>query len=336
VGAVSNLKSQKGFSLISVIVAIGLMGLLSLLFSQMFQGMLTGQNTGRVLSALTTFHEELQADLSNKTACLNTFNGKTIVASTSINITHIKDAANANVYSVGTSYGGGMFKITSMLLTPDADYTGTSGEGTLTITYQAVPQITGVATRVRTVRMSIERELPRNTVTECIAKAKMTDGIWRRQSSTVDNVYFNDGSVGIGTTAPETLLQVDGTITLGTQATRTSSGGRGQLTLKSTYVKTSAGSTTIDWNNGNIQEISSFVCNNSHTVTMDNMEDGAAYSLLLSGDEAHSGKCLFSATGKSFRTAGGNVAPTAVRNVLFTFAVINGTVVYSMMDDLQP
>ncbi|MNL61974.1 hypothetical protein D3C87_1859530 [compost metagenome] len=64
------------------------------------------------------------------------------------------------------------------------------------------------------------------------------------------------------------------------------------------------------------------------------MTDGGVYTLLLSGMAAHSGNCLFSQTGLTFKTSAGNVAPKSGKDVLFTFAVIGTTVVYSMMDNL--
>ena len=148
-------------------------------------------------------------------------------------------------------------------------------------------------------------------------------------------VVDTSGNVGIGTTSPAQILDVAGNINAGSQTSRTTSTYRGQLAAGSTYFQTQASSATVNWNNGNIQEINTFVCNGSNTITMTNLRDGAAYSLLLSGTEAHSGTCIFSAAGYTFKTSGGAVAPAPNQDILFTFAVINSTVVYSMSDNLQ-
>ncbi len=74
----------------------------------------------------------------------------------------------------------------------------------------------------------------------------------------------------------------------------TASTNRGQLAQASTYVQTVNASTTVDWNNGNIQEINTLSCDSAKTITMSNVHDGAAYTLLLSGTAAHSGLSLFS------------------------------------------
>lgn len=148
-------------------------------------------------------------------------------------------------------------------------------------------------------------------------------------------VVRGDGNVGIGTTTPLAKLGVAGGINVGTQVSRSvASTERGQLASGSTLLQTTNASTTVDWNNGNMQEIDTFVCDGSKTITFNNMKDGAVYSLLISGAGAHSGICVFSAAGRTFIISGGTVAPTASASVMFTFAVFGNKIVYSMTDNL--
>lgn len=144
------------------------------------------------------------------------------------------------------------------------------------------------------------------------------------------------GNIGIGTSTPAVALDVAGSINIGSQATRTTATtSRGQLASGSTFKKTSTGSTTLNADDGNIQEVESFLCNGTNTITFSNMKDGGAYTVLLSGTAAHSGICVFAHSGLVFKTSGGNIAPVSGKDVLFTFAVIGTTVIYSMVDNLQ-
>jgi len=143
------------------------------------------------------------------------------------------------------------------------------------------------------------------------------------------------GYVGIGTTSPGALLDVNGNVRIGSQTSRTTASNRGQVGQGSTYVVTVNASTTVDWNNGNNQELNTFLCDGTKTITMSNLKDGAVYSLYLSGSAVHSGICNFSSSGFTFKTSGGPTAPTAGKDALLTFAVYNTTVIYTMMDNLQ-
>lgn len=130
--------------------------------------------------------------------------------------------------------------------------------------------------------------------------------------------------------------EIAGNLNVGTQATRTTAvTNRGQLATASTYIQTTNLNASVNWNNGNQQEINTFLCDGSKTITMTNIKDGAAYTLLLSGTAAHSGACVFSAGGFTFKTSGGPGAPVPSKDILFTFAVVGTTVIYNMVDNLQ-
>jgi len=126
-----------------------------------------------------------------------------------------------------------------------------------------------------------------------------------------------------------------GNVQIGNQTSRGTSTSRGQLSLSSTYSQTNASSALVNWDQGNMQEISTFVCNGTNTISFTNLNDGGAYTLLLSGSAAHIGTCAFSASGLTFKTPMGAVAPTSGKDVLFTFIRIGSTVIYNMSDNLQ-
>lgn len=103
-----------------------------------------------------------------------------------------------------------------------------------------------------------------------------------------------------------------------------------------TYTQINAASVTVDWNNGNMQELSTFVCNGgTNVITFSNLMDRGSYSLLISGGAAHTNFCQFTSSGLTFKTQGGALMPKAGKDVLFTFTRIGTTVIYTMVDNLQ-
>lgn len=154
-------------------------------------------------------------------------------------------------------------------------------------------------------------------------------------ANTAGAIVKRDGSGGITVGGLISgLLQALG-IRIGTQTDRTMASDRGQLSLSSTFVAIANSSTTVDWERGNIQEINTFACDGAKTISMSNLRDGGAYTILMTGSAAHSGNCLFSSSGYTFKMSGPAAPPAAGKDVLFTFAVINTTVIYTMMDNLQ-
>lgn len=80
-------------------------------------------------------------------------------------------------------------------------------------------------------------------------------------------------------------------------------------------------STTIDWNNGNVQ----YTAANCGAMSFSNMADGGAYTLVVTG--ATAGTCSFTHAGLTFRAAPAVVATTAATHSVFTF-LRAGTNVY--------
>lgn len=146
----------------------------------------------------------------------------------------------------------------------------------------------------------------------------------------------SNGFIGINTTGtPAKQLEVNGDVRIGQQTNRGLATSRGTLSQGSTLLTTTNADVTMDMSKGNMQELASFQCDGVKTITLSNLQDGAAYSIYISGAAAHSGLCLFSAATYSFKSSGGNTAPTASRDVLFSFSVYNNVVIYKMVDNLQ-
>ncbi|MCB0378494.1 MAG: tail fiber domain-containing protein [Bdellovibrionales bacterium] len=194
-------RKDSGISLPAVMVAIAIFGILAVGFSQLITNVLAGQNTGRYLSDLTTFHDELRAHLSSKSACTQTFSGLSITSGATYPISSIKNSDASEKYNLTSVYGNNSLKIQSMTLTMGPTGASLDSEATLSLLYKANMKVQGPDVRARDIILKVERN-GANQLTECISLAKMTDGIWRRSPSSINDIFFLGGKVGIGSASP--------------------------------------------------------------------------------------------------------------------------------------
>ena len=125
---------------------------------------------------------------------------------------------------------------------------------------------------------------------------------WITNSS---NIFNNGGNVGIGTSSPNTKLNVNGA------ATNTNAFNAGS-------------STTIDFSQSNLAY--SNVSGNNFTLT--NLKDGGAYSLILSGTN-NTGNALFTTPGLILKYMG-TYSMTLGKSHIYSF-IVAGTNVYVSM-----
>ncbi len=125
-------------------------------------------------------------------------------------------------------------------------------------------------------------------------------------ASTLANspISISGGNVGIGVTAPDAALDVNGQM-------RTS-------------VFSNGTSTALNMNKGNIQYITLTAGSACPAITLSNMLNGAAYTVVVQG--VTSGTCNFSATGLNFKYAPANGAVTS--DTVYSMMVV-GTTVYT-------
>lgn len=302
------MRNQNGFSLIGVLIATAILSIVGLTSLSMLKNMNDGQTGVKYSANVAARAEEIRAHLSTQGACLATFGNLNMTTNLVHNITLIRNADGTTQYALNTVDAEKAASIQKIELTVGTVAAGAStGDASLKVFF--TPFIKGVnsSSKPREIIIAFRR----NTVapfalTSCIAKAKMTDGLWRR-GGTVDDIFFSTGNVGIGTSNARSALDVKGVI----------------LTKPATANTTAK----IDFSTGNIQ-YTTWSCG---AFQLSNMLDGGSYTFAVQG--ATAGTCSFTATG-----AGGAALTmhlpvdhgisTTGKHTLYAFQVI-GTHVYA-------
>ena len=215
----SSLKNSRGFSLVGILVGVSLLGILTVGMMQVFSNMMKGQNYGKFRAQVENFSEELRNQLGTKDICTATFVGTILDPLTTKSLPAIIDSTGKKIYQTGATLGDNSFTLASIDLKSspsiswytDDDVTKGTGRMTLTVTYRGVTEQAGPKDIFRTYTIATHRD-PQKKLIDCTALSKMSDGIWHYNTSTIADIYYFGGNVGIGTTAPTASFQVVGSM----------------------------------------------------------------------------------------------------------------------------
>ena len=212
------LRQTSGFGLIEAMIVTVIVGILSIAVATLLVDQQRGVTDAKFKLDTDNFNEEIRALLSSPGACTKTFGGILANSATNAYPTVLKDASGAPVYF------NGMFKAERSIKIRDfnlANYqaTGLPNSALLTLTTRLDSGRDTLGSQLLRRTIAIRADLTAGgAIANCIALAKMSDGIWTRDPSNLNNIRFMgtssaNGMVGIGVTTPGSPLDVAGPAT---------------------------------------------------------------------------------------------------------------------------
>lgn len=213
---VRNLASSKGFTLIEVLIASALLGMVMMGVSSIMINMMKNQNFQKLQSNVTQLHSEIRTHFSDKDSCERTLQGLTLVNGAEIDVTSILRADGSVKYDLNVPYVDDTALISKIVLkyvpgdlAPPA--AAGSGEAVLEVSYKSNIDILGTPfLKPRAVTVKTMKNTSTNVISGCVSVSGAGGGsIWQVGSS-VSSIFYS-GNVGIGTNAPERALHVEGT-----------------------------------------------------------------------------------------------------------------------------
>ena len=212
------LQSSAGMSLVEVMITTVLVAIISMGIGSMIFDLQKGSNSVKYRADSEVLNEEFRSLLSNAQACTNTFGGLTVSATANYPITNLMDGtippgAPLVKYKVGGIYGDASVLLKQMNFSgyvPGS--TVYNGEMTLFSVMKTNKVASGPQEVTRTVVISLELD-GANKILSCVALSKMSDGIWQRTPTKINNIFFKStpgaGLVAIGTSDPNATLHVN-------------------------------------------------------------------------------------------------------------------------------
>ncbi len=211
---------QAGFSLVEVMVAVGLLSLISLGFMSMMDNVIRFQRGAQAKDQQKEASSEIRAFLSDPAACLNSMTAPgnvpvaNISGTNSVNYIRLRDGTafpGAVRYLSGTQDRTGLLTYQRYIL---GQYDALSQSAVLRV----VMGKTGAAGGSAEIQDNVFLHVRFDTVAPfnlnyCVAIGKQTDSFWRMTPANTADIFFGDavvGRVGVGTNAPPSKLTVNG------------------------------------------------------------------------------------------------------------------------------
>ena len=203
-----------GFSLVEIMIALGLLGAVSMGVLELTKMMNQNSTKFNVDSDTTLITNELVAILSNPVHCLATFSGKNAVNTASGVVNYIKVNAEHR-YATNAPTGNSGVKINAYSLSDsDPDVDVPSNTTNLIIHFARKKAQVGSGDIIKKIKLYVEVN-GTGLITNCRSLSSSSTDIWSRGNG--GDIYYSGGNVGIRTTAPTATLTVVGTASISGQ-----------------------------------------------------------------------------------------------------------------------
>lgn len=130
------MRNQQGFSLVEVMLVMGLMGMAAMVFISMQKLQSRSQVTASTQFEIFNLMQDIQLSLLNSKACMQTLTGLKLSASEPTSLESIKSSTGESRYSVGIKPQGSRITLSGLNITPTDIELGIAGQGLVDLTME--------------------------------------------------------------------------------------------------------------------------------------------------------------------------------------------------------
>lgn len=216
-------QSNKGFSLLEVMIVCAMMGGMSLVMNQMMQTMTKTNIKFQSDNEQLLTMNEINSILSSPANCLATLGGKNALSDLTVDSVSRKGVKKFNI---NVKFGNANTMILEYSITSTTTNIA-ANSAKLSVKFDK-KKILGPGTTTKNINLYVEVN-GSNIITACRSIAsEMTDNLWKHGASQA-NINYDTGNVGIGTDVPVEKLDVSGGIKIGTTNSSCTAANEGTL-----------------------------------------------------------------------------------------------------------
>jgi type II secretory pathway pseudopilin PulG len=206
---------KNAFGIVEVLVAIGLVSIMGVGITSMLTGAMKSQKGIQAKDQQREITSEVRNLLNDPIACRNSFLNGNPSGTSGFTKNYIYDAASVIKYEVDKQDKTGLLLFKEFRINNFQPDVGSPNEGRADLKIKLSKfGSTGTVGEIRPDVITLKVSLSGGVISNCFSIGMATDGFWQSTPSNLNNIYYNVGSVGIGTNNPRGALDVNGAIRL--------------------------------------------------------------------------------------------------------------------------